>query len=608
MKRFRPVTGTFMFALFFALVFGARCCAQNSRGSITGQVTDPSGAVVPNAIVTVTSTDTGAVTRVKTTGDGFYTAPALMPGGYSITVNAAGFKVFERTGIQLHTQENATVNVKLQIGSASAVVTVNAAPPLIDLADASTGQVLTTQEVQDLPSDGRSPLGFARIMYGVVTKAKHAQSTASPVSNQTVNDFSLGGGNSSSNELLLNGVPNMQDGDRYAAFSPQLDSVNEVRVDEFGANAMYGDTSGGTVNITTRSGTNRFHGAASWFYQSAGCSGLDGKFQSRSANNCTWMAGLPYLQKVGSSAPSATHENQVGATLGGPIWIPHVFNGRNKLFFFYSYEAYVGQQPPGQTVGSVPTQAERNGDFSALLNLGPQYQLYNPNSASGSETNYTRTAIPGNVFSNANLAVSPIAQAYLKYVPLPNFSGATTTADGQNSFFAYVPTIQNYRSHMGRIDYNISTNDKLWGSAYRSRYLNSQSNEFNTIMSGTTSDQIFAGGQVEEVHTFSPTLFSDVRAGMSRTDLTNDVASGGINPTTLGFPGYIAQNASTLAIPRIDFADANNPLSYSEEPGSLENFDTLQLFADVTKVYRSHTFIRTRCAIKPGGEDRAIGP
>lgn len=577
--------------LLLLVALGVNAYAQNSRGSITGQVTDPTGAVIPNARVTVTSTDTGAVTHVNSSAAGFYTAPNLLPGGYTLKVDAPGFKTFLRSGIQLETQENATIDVKLEVGATSQVITVTANAPLIDVADASTGQVLTTQEVQDLPSDGRSPLGFARIEYGVVTKAKHAQSTASPVSNQTVDDFSLGGGNSSSNELLLNGVPNMQDADRYAAYSPELDAVNEVRVDVFGANAMYGDTSGGTVNITTKSGTNQFHGSASWFYQAAGCSGLTGNFASRSANNCSWMAGLPYLQKVGSAVPNATHENQAGATIGGPIWIPHVYNGRNKLFFFYAYEAYVGQQPPGQTVGTVPTQAERNGDFSALLNLGKQYQLYNPNSATGSQTNYTRSPIPGNVFSNAGLTVSPIAQAYMKLVPLPNYSGPTTKSDGENNFFAFVPTIQDYRSHMGRIDYNINANDKIFADAYRSRYLNSASNVFNDLLSGTTSDQIFAGGLVEEVHTFSPSLFSDVRGGLSRTDVTNGVSSSGISPTTFGFPGYIAQNASTLALPRINFTDASNAISYSSEPGSIENFDTLQLFADVTKLYKSHTFI-----------------
>lgn len=604
MKRFAPVTSVFLFALSFALLFGTKSYAQNSRGAITGQVTDPSGAVVPNALVTVSSADTGAITHVKTTANGFYTAPGLLAGGYKISVSAPGFKVFERTGIVLHTEENATINVKLEVGATSAVVTVNAAAPLIDTEDASTGQVLTTQEVQDLPSDGRSPLGFARIEYGVVTKAKHALAGSSPVDNQNEDDFSLGGGNSSSNELLLNGVPNMQDGDRYAGFSPQLDSVNELRVDEFGANAMYGDTSGGTVNMTTKSGTNAFHGSASWFYQSAGCSGLTGKFQSRSGNSCTWMSALPYTTPVGGNTPSATHENQIGATLGGPIWIPHVFNGRNKLFFFYAYEAYVGQQPPSQTIGTVPTLAERSGDFNSLYNLGSSYQFYNPNSASGTQNSYARTAIPYNclgpdasTFSsgdcpgNAGLALSPIAQAYLKLVPLPNYSGPTTKADGENNFFAFVPTIQDYRSHMGRIDYNIGANDKIFGEAHRSRYLNSQSNVFHNSLTGTTSDQIFAGGQVDEVHTFSPTMFMEVRGGLSRMDTSNSTANSGSSPTSLGFPGYLAQNATTLALPRIDFTDATNPISYSAKPGSEENFDTLQLFATLTKVYRSHTFI-----------------
>lgn len=590
MKRFGPVTVGLAVALSLVVFSGMGSYAQNSRGSITGQVTDPTGAIVPNASVTVTSTDTGAVANVKTTSDGFYTAPGLLPGGYSISVSAPGFTAFERTGVQLHTQENATINVKLKVGAASTVVTVTAAAPLIDIADASTGQVLTTEEVQDLPSDGGSPLGFARIEYGVVVKGKHALGGATPISNSTVDDFSLGGGNSSSNELLLNGVPNMQDSGRTAAFSPQLDSVNEIRVDVFGANAMYGDSSGGTVNMTTKSGTNQFHGSARWNYQAAGCSGLTGKYQSRSANGCTWMAAIPYSQSVGTNAPAATHFNQLGATFGGPVWIPHVINGHNKLFFFYAYESYIGQQPPAQTIGSVPTQAERNGDFSALLNLSPLYQLYNPNSATGTITSNTRTEIPGNVFSNAGLAVSPIAQAYLKLVPMPNYSGPTTTKDGQNNYFTYTPTIQDYRSHMGRMDLNIGANDKIYAMAYRSRYLNQQSNYFHNALTGTNSDQIMFGTQIDEVHTFSPTLFVETRGGLSRYDNSNFVSSSGISPTSVGFPGYLAQNASALALPVIGFSDSTNPLGYSNKPGSFENFDSLQLFSAITKVWRSHTF------------------
>ncbi|HKS72715.1 MAG TPA: TonB-dependent receptor, partial [Terriglobales bacterium] len=594
MKRFSPVFVALLVALFVAAFSGSKCYAQNSRGSITGQVTDPTGAAIPFASVTVTDTETGAVQRVKTTQQGFYTAPGLLPDHYTVTVSARGFMLFKRTGIQLHTQETATINVRLSVGSASQVVTVTANAPLIDMADASTGQVLTTDQVQNLPSDGRAPLGFTHLEYGVVTKAKHALSGSSPVDNQNEDDFSLGGGNSSSNELLLNGVPNMQDGDRYGGFSPQLDSVNEVRVDEFGANAMYGDTSGGTVNMTTKSGTNAFHGSASWFYQSAGCSGLSGKkFLSRSANGCTWMAALPYAQPAGGAVPMATHQNQIGATIGGPVWIPHVFNGRNKLFFFYGYEAYVGQQPPTQTIGTVPTQAERNGDFSALLNLdnGQDYQLYNPNSASGTQNSYQRQPIPGNILANAGLAVSPIAKAYYKLVPLPNYQGPTTTQDGENNYFTYTPTVLDYRSHMGRLDYNIGANDKIFAYAYRSRQLNTSSNEFHDALSGTNTDQIFAGGQVDEVHTFSPTMFMETRGGLSRFDTSNGISSDGISPSSFGFPGYLAQDASALALPMISFKDQTDPDHYSTKLGNKETFDTLQLFSMLTKVWRSHTFI-----------------
>jgi hypothetical protein len=597
------------FVLFLLVLVGAYAYGQDSRGSITGQVTDPTGATISDAAVTVTSTDTGAVTHVTSTKEGYYTVPSLMPGGYTVKVDAQGFKAFEREGITLSTQQNVTVNVTLQVGAASEQITVTAAPPLIDIADASTGQVLTTEQVEDLPTDGGTPLGFARIEYGAVVKAKHALGGASPVSNSTVDDFSLGGGNSSSNELLLNGVPNMQDGGRTAGYSPQLDSVTEVRVDVFGANVTYGDTSGGTVNITTKSGTNQFHGSGRWSYQAQGCSELDGStFTGRSGNSCDWMAALPYLK--GTAIPPATHFNQFGGTIGGPIWIPKVFNGRNKLFFFYAYETYRGQQPPAQTVGTVPTMAERNGDFSALWNnvtntgISNAYQLYNPYVVSGTQNSYTRAALPGNCMGpaattysssdcpgNAGLTLSPIAQAYLKLVPLPNYSGATTKADGENNYFTYTPTVQDYRSHMGRIDYNISSRDKIFGTAQRSRYLVTASNYFHNALTGTATDQIMAGGQVEEIHTFSSTLFSDVRGSVTRYDNSNAVSSTGISPTSVGFPGYVAQNSTSLALPQITFTDASNPLTYSNVPGSFENFDTIQLFATVTKIFRAHTLI-----------------
>ncbi len=595
------------FVLFLLVLVGSYAYAQESRGSITGQVTDPTGAAIANAAVTVTSTDTGAIAHVTSTQDGYYTVPGLLPGGYTVQVNVQGFKAFERAGITLQTQQNLTIDIKLAVGATSEQITVSAAPPLIDTGDASVGQVLTTEQVEDLPTNGGTPLGFARIEYGAVVKAKHALGGATPISNSTVDDFSLGGGNSSSNELLLNGVPNMQDSGRTAGYSPQLDSVNEIRVDVFGANVQYGDTSGGTVNITTKSGTNQFHGTASWRYEEVGCSNLDGKYVSRAANDCTWMTALPYSQAVGGTTTPGSHTNQFGGTIGGPIWIPKIFNGRNKLFFFYAYETYRGQPPAATTTTSVPTAAERAGDFAPLLALNSStktYNLYNPYTATGTPTNFTRTAIPNNCLgpaattysssdcpTNAGLTLSPIALAYLALVPPANYNGATTTADGENNYSTFTPTIQDYRSHMGRIDYNISSRDKIFGVAQRSRYLNQASNYFHDALSGTASDQIMVGGQIDEIHTFSPTLFSDVRGSITRYDNSSDLSSTGISPTTLGFPGYLAQNSTTLAYPRVTFTDQTSPQSWAAEPGSIENFDTLQLLATVTKIYKAHTFV-----------------
>jgi len=451
---------------------------------------------------------------------------------------------------------------------------------------------MTEQEIQDLPSNGRNPLAFARDEYGAVGKAKHAIAVATPFGQQTADDFSLGGGNSASNELLLDGVPNFQDSGRNAGFSPALDTVTEVRVDVFGANAMYGDTSGGTVNITTKSGTNKFHGSASWFYQAAGCSSLYGStYQGRAANHCDPLVAQPYLTKIGGAVPQATHQNQVAGTIGGPIWIPKVWDGRNKLFFFYAYEAVVGQVPPTATIGSVPTMAERTGDFSALLALGSSYQLYNPFTATAGPNNtVVRQPIPGNVLANAGLTVDPIATNYFKQVPLPNYSGPTTTADGENNYFFFTPTISNYRSHQGRIDYNLSTKNKMWGKAYRSRYLNDASNYFGNHLTGTVSDQILSGGLVEDVETFSPNVFLDVRGSVTRYDNTNYVSSSGQSPTSVGFPSYLANNSTAIALPQITFTDKTSPLAYSNQPGSIENFDTLQLFTNLTWIHGTHSF------------------
>lgn len=556
-------------AVVLLLVCGI-AVGQETRATLTGRVTDPSGAIIPGAQVTVTRTDTGTQTNVLSNKAGDYTVPFLTPGLYMVSVTAPGFEKYVHTGVTLQVEQTVTENVKLAIGATTQTVTVNAESPLVDTATATTGQVLTAEEVEDLPSNGRSPLGFAHLEYGAVAKGKHSASQVRPFDNSTGDDFSLGGGNSASNEVLLNGVPNMEDGSRTAGYSPQLDAVDAIRVDEFTANAALGDTAGGFLNITTKGGTNQYHGTASEYY--AGSRPLTAE---------------PFFTTPGATVTSV-HFNQYGATFGGPIRIPHVFNGRDKLFFFYAFEGYSGKSP-ATTITSVPTQAERNGDFSALLGISLANQLYNPFTATMVGSNVSRSQIPGNVLANAGLSINPVAQAYLKMIPLPNYNGASTKPDGENNFFASDPTNNDYKSNQGDIDWNITNSNKIRFEAHRSNYVSSSAQIFNNPLTGTTQDTILWGGQVDDVHTFTPTLALETRLGFSRYETSSEPTSQGISPSTVGMPSYVADNSTLLALPYLTFSDASPIPSLSGTPGSTEDFDTIQLYASLNKTWGHHT-------------------
>ena len=594
MKRIAPVILVFAFLAAFA-------AAQLTRATLTGRVTDPTGAVLPKAQIVITNMETGAKTTVLTNSAGVYTVPYLDPGNYSEEVTLSGFKTYVHTGLVLRTEQTVTENVVMHVGSVNASVTVRGGTPIIDVANADMGQTLTATQVEDLPSNGRAPLGFAHLEYGAVAKGKHSMVQTRPFDNNAADDFSLGGGASSSNELLLNGVPNMQDSQRTAGFSPELDAVKAVHVDEFSANAAMGDTSGGFVNITTKSGTNELHGTASEYYSG-----------SRP------FTAKPYFTPAGKSTPS-THFNQYAGTIGGPVVIPHVINGHNKLFFFYAFEGYKGNSP-GTIITSVPTQAERQGDFSELLTQNANNQLYDPYSGQPDANNpnlIDRTAIPNNCLNGTssycstvehdNLSLSPIAQAYLKLVPLPNITG---TSDGENNFFAADPTANDYSSNEARVDYNVSNSDKAFFEFHRSHYVTTRQNYFNNVLTGGTATMNLLGGQVDNVKNFSPTLTLESRLGFSRTENFSGPNSLGLSPTSYGFPGYLANNSTALALPSLSFSDSASIPGLSSKPGNVEDFDDIQLFTDLSKTIGRHTLqfgtdfrVNKKSFVSPGNAD-----
>jgi hypothetical protein len=543
------------FIAIVILCLGVYAPCQETRATLTGLVTDPTGAVVPNAPVDVVNIDTGATTHVKSNGRGSYTVPFLQPGVYKVSVQMNGFKAYVHSGLELQVDATVKENIVLQVGSVTESVVVTTATPMIDTANADTGQSLTAEEVRDLPNNGNSPFALERDEYGVIPLGKEATAQLTPTSNTTASQVSISGGQSASAEVLLNGIPDMESSSRQVSFIPQLDAVNTVHVDQFSANAALGDTIGGTVNITTKSGTNEFHGTLSEYYNGSR------PFEAR-----------PYFTAPGARVAS-THYNQPGATIGGPVVIPHFFNGHNKLFFFYAWEGfYTNTGSP--TISSVPTADERNGDFHALLSAdGSSGQLYDPYYAPGSNSTcyqtisgkqyWIRSAIPNNCLTvttaycsstahsvDPNLALSPIAQKYFNLLPLPNYNGASTKADGENNYISTPLNSTRYNSDMVRIDWNISDKDKIFGELHLSNYTNATGNYYgNPAISGSVATFKQPGGQIDNVTTFSQSLSLETRLGFQRYNQVNSPASLGIDPTTFGFPSYISSNSNSLAVP-----------------------------------------------------------
>jgi hypothetical protein len=258
MKRSLAFLATFVVS---TLLFG-----QEFRSTLSGVVLDPSGAPVPAAKVTAVNLETGAKSATTSTGEGAYTLPFLAPGRYELVTNVQGFKRQVQGPIQVSTDERRRLDIQLAIGDNAESVTVTADAMMLDTASASTGQVINTKQVENMPINGRTPFLLAQLAIGVVATANPAQ--VRPFDNKAAAQFAIGGAPSQSNELLLNGVPDMTAA-RKAAFSPPIDTVVEVKVEAFQADASFGDTAGGTVNVTTKAGTNNLHGTLYEFNQTS---------------------------------------------------------------------------------------------------------------------------------------------------------------------------------------------------------------------------------------------------------------------------------------------------------------------------------------------------
>jgi len=570
MKNIFPVCRALFVTVFFLLfILAAGAFAQESRATVSGTVVDPTGAAVPSAAITIREVRTGVETHTKSNAAGEFNAPFLLPGEYQLQAEAPGFRTFLRRGIALSSIDRAVIEVKLEVGQASQTVNVVGEAPLVDVANAAVGQTITTQQVEDFPLNGRTPMMLAALSVGVLITPTpgNAPGQVHPFDNNAAAGWSIGGTPAQNNELLTDGSPNAV-WSGSLAYSPPQDAVQEVTVKAFDNDATYGHTIGGTLNQVLKTGTNSFHGS---LYDFSQVSALD-------ANN--------YFNARAGKPNPVTHYNQYGLTAGGPVRIPKVFNGKDKLFWFFAWENLNDAQPTTD-LATVPTDAERNGDFSALLAQGSQYQIYNPFSATQSGKTITRQPFQNNVIQQ-NL-INPVAQAYLKLYPEPNTTG---TATGQNNYISSPPSVDTFDNELGRIDYNMSERNKLFFDIRHNYRTQIKNNYFNNQATGVTLTRLNWGATLDDVYTFNPTTILDVRTNWTYFGEVHGSPSNGLDPTTLGFPSSIASNSTLLQMPLISFGSCGSQTSFQclgDTGSSQVPSQSYQLFTDLVKVIGKHS-------------------
>ncbi len=303
---------------------------QEFRSTISGRVIDQQAAVVPGAKVSAILIETGARSETVSSPDGLYTLPFLTPGAYQITAEAPGFKRYLRESLQVSTNDRVALDIQLEVGQIAETVTVTAEAAMLQTSTASTGQVITSRQIENMPMAGRTPLVLAQLAFGVIPSSDPR--FYRPFDNAGPSTFSMGGAPARTNELLLDGAPDTT-GNSRVAYNPPVDAVAEVKVETFQADAAYGHTGGGTVNVVLRSGTNTLHGALYEF------------------NQVSRTSATPFFTNRAGLRKTVTRYNQYGVNAGGPLYLPRLLDGRNRLFFYFGYEG-VKDSIPAPTIAT----------------------------------------------------------------------------------------------------------------------------------------------------------------------------------------------------------------------------------------------------------------
>ncbi len=469
------------------------------RAALSGKIVDSQGALIPAAVVTATQTSTGATATANTNANGEYVFPSLAASTYSMSVTAPGFKTYDQVGIVLQADQSVTIDATLQPGGSSQTVTVSADKVQVDTTTGTLSSVIGQQSVEDLPLNGRNAAQLAEEIPGVILGPVDNADQGTQKTFPSAVTVSVNGARSADTNFMFDGGNNI---DEYFSVNqpfPFPDALQEFSIQTSNYNAEYGQNAGGVVNIVSKSGGAQFHGDLFEYVR-------NGAFNA--AN-------------FFSSTVDPLKRNQFGGTVGGPVRIPHLFNAKHT-FFFVGYQKTIIHDKQGGVNSYLPTQANLNGDFSAMESasnpnnpLGKAVQILNP---------ATGQPYPGDIINPASF--NPAALAIMKAMP---------SVTGNGAIYYQNPLLQNYNEIIVRGDQDLRSSDHITAHFYRNSFNNAGFyNPSNLLIYADQSNIPVLSALVSETHTFSPNLLNIFVANYSHETSTRGPVSGVPNIDSFG--------------------------------------------------------------------------
>lgn len=504
-----------------AVIFAASVFAQNA--AVSGSVYDPSGAAIPMAKVAVRNLATNVSIETQTNDQGRFLFPPVAPGRYQLYASAPGFSDAEVNDLILEVGQQRSVTLKLETGQIKQTISVEAAAPLLNVQNADRGTVVENQFLKSIPLNVRNPMLLLTLAPGVTGGLNAGSNTASQ---STTNNFRINGGRGATNEILIDGASNTGTYNNQVSAMPQVDSIQEFKVNTSPYAPEFGRTGGGVISFAMRSGTNALHGTLHDFLRN---SVLD-------ANG--------FNANRASQPRRAFRRNQFGGTFGGPVWIPKIYNGKNKTFFFFAYEG-LRERSIGSFTGSVPTNLERAGDFSdTRLQNGSLIQIFDPRSTRLDParplgtTRYIRDAFVGNVIPSALLGRVAINAA--KFFPQPNQRG--DGGSNINNFFSSAPNALDGDRIDSKIDHQFSNRHSVFARWNWFENLNAQPSVFGNFASPVQTPNRIPGINWAGNHVWSiqPTFVVEHFFALNQSETNRSPLSLGFDAATLGLPASVA--------------------------------------------------------------------